>query len=112
MRHGGVALSASRLSRELRRPDSLSFLAIESLALSALPGTVSALDALLDEVPPVEAANVARTLAQQSGAERRLVARVKESFRLETGPDSEVIAALLSGKRITFDNTKMDVVAS
>jgi len=71
--------------------------AIESLALSALPGTVSALDALLDQVPAVEAADVARTLARLPGAERRLVARVKESFQLEIGPDSEVMAALLSG---------------
>ena len=91
MRHGGVALSASRLAREIRRPEGLSSLAIESLALDMIvtaarfegavgePGWLTRVDEIVHDTFR-ERLSVAE-IAQTVGVHRARLARVYKRHR-------------------------------
>ncbi len=91
MRHEGVALSASRLSSEIRRPDGLSSLAIESLALDMIvtaarfegaigePGWLTRVDEIVHDTFR-ERLSVAE-IAQAVGVHRARLARVYKRHR-------------------------------
>lgn len=84
----------------LRDPDQrVRGLARSALAESALTEAVPVLDRLLDVLPPGEAADAARRLAELPSARTRIVQRVVRELAGAAGPRpaDEVLAALLRG---------------